>query len=50
VQVAPQALPLFLSGCDQPFPGALQVSGEPDSVHGDLSLSSKVLKQSPIAS
>src|SRR5829696_6153439 len=49
MQVAPEAPPLLLSGCDQPFPGALQIRGESDGVHGDLCLSSKVLKQSPIA-
>jgi hypothetical protein len=48
VQVASQAPPLLLSGCDQEFAGALQIGGEPDGVHGPLNLAGEVLQQAAV--
>jgi hypothetical protein len=44
VQVAPQAPPLRLSGCDQALAGALQIGGQPDGVDGYLCLAGEILQ------
>src|SRR5215207_3770870 len=49
VQVAPQAPPLLLPGCDKVFAGASQVGGESHSVNGNLCLAGEVLKQAPVS-
>jgi hypothetical protein len=48
VQVAPEAPPLLLTRTYQPLAGVLQIGGEPNGVHGHLSLSGEILKQAAV--
>ena len=48
VQVAAQAPALLLPRRDQPLARALQVGGQPDGVHGHLSLAGEVLEQASV--